>query len=203
MAAQKCPKCERANGLRAKFCQGCGAPLAGDSDGPEAPGLLDDRAIDTLDGGETEGGSTHAADDGESIETPGAGREDRITPTAVDGTDEPPRPTFASGCVLEVLDGDLAVYRKPVVPGNPVTVGANADRNLVITSDPWLSGKHCRVQVDAGDALVEDTESTNGTFVDKAASGIRVRAEGSTRLDPGDVLVLGKTRVRVVTASEG
>lgn len=50
--------------------------------------------------------------------------------------------------------------------GRPLTLGRSADNDVVI-NHPQVSGRHCRLTLTAeGKVLLEDLQSTNGTFVD-------------------------------------
>ncbi|HET9114628.1 MAG TPA: FHA domain-containing protein [Gaiellaceae bacterium] len=76
----------------------------------------------------------------------------------------------------------------------PVTVGRGGQNDLVLTGDDFASARHARIEA-RGDALwVQDLESTNGTYVNGS------RVTGAQRLDPGDVLRVGETDLRVEAA---
>lgn len=63
------------------------------------------------------------------------------------------------------------------------------DENEIVLLDPSVSRAHAIVELDAGEAVVRDLDSTNGTFV----NGRRVSVEP---LRDGDVLQFGNTRMR-------
>ncbi len=50
------------------------------------------------------------------------------------------------------------------IGGQPVTIGRLPD-NLVVINNPAVSGRHARVFRDGDTCVVEDLQSTNGTFV--------------------------------------
>jgi len=70
--------------------------------------------------------------------------------------------------------------------GQRIAVGRGPDNNVII-DDPHLSALHCRMQAQAdGTVVVEDSRTTNGTFVDS----IENRIDTAT-LKPGQKLCLG------------
>ncbi len=73
----------------------------------------------------------------------------------------------------------------------PLTVGRGGQNDLVLAGDQFASARHARVEV-RGDAVwVQDLDSTNGTYVNGA------RVVGAQRLEPGDVLRVGETDLRL------
>jgi FHA domain-containing protein len=73
----------------------------------------------------------------------------------------------------------------------PVTVGRGGQNDLVLDGDDFASARHARIEVRGDGVWVQDLESTNGTFVNGS------RVAGAQRLDPGDVLRVGETDLRV------
>jgi len=73
----------------------------------------------------------------------------------------------------------------------PVTVGRGGQNDLVLSGDDFASARHARIEVRGDGVWVQDLESTNGTYVNGA------RVMGAQRLDPGDVLRVGETDLRV------
>lgn len=68
--------------------------------------------------------------------------------------------------------------------GAGLTIGRAPD-NAVIIDNPSVSGHHARVFSESGAVIVEDLNSTNGTYVNGQPAGRRV-------LRSGDVLLIGK-----------
>lgn len=68
----------------------------------------------------------------------------------------------------------------------PVTVGRASDCRLVLDDDPYVSQHHLRIARHGRHCLLEDLESTNGTFL----NGRRV--DEPARLAPGDRIALGE-----------
>jgi hypothetical protein len=93
----------------------------------------------------------------------------------------------------------LVVQRSPSLEeGNafplnsaPVTVGRGGQNDLVLDGDEFASARHARIESRGDGVWVQDLDSTNGTYV----NGRRVA--GAQRLDPGDVLRVGETDLRV------
>jgi hypothetical protein len=73
----------------------------------------------------------------------------------------------------------------------PLTLGRGGQNDLVLVGDEFASARHARIEPRGDGVWVQDLESTNGTFV----NGTRVA--GAQRLDPGDVLRVGETDLRV------
>jgi Inner membrane component of T3SS, cytoplasmic domain len=73
----------------------------------------------------------------------------------------------------------------------PLTVGRGGQNDLVLTGDEFASARHARIEVRGDGVWVQDLESTNGTYVNGS------RIAGAQRLDPGDVLRVGETDLRV------
>jgi pSer/pThr/pTyr-binding forkhead associated (FHA) protein len=73
----------------------------------------------------------------------------------------------------------------------PLVVGRGVDCDLVL-NDTFLSTRHARFTFDAGDLLVEDLGSTNGTFINQKIIAHR------TRLDKGDIVQVGGVLFEVV-----
>jgi len=78
--------------------------------------------------------------------------------------------------------------RMPLI--KPIVVGRSPEADLVI-SDDFLSAKHAVVRPEGQGAVLEDLGSTNGTSL----SGARV--DRPTPVGPGDVVELGRVRIKV------
>jgi DNA-binding NtrC family response regulator len=88
---------------------------------------------------------------------------------------------------LEVLDGPEKGFAASLAD-RLALLGSDPDGTVPL-SDPMVSRRHARVEVDEQGYRLDDLDSKNGTFLD----GRRVR---SVYLAPGDVLTLGRVRVR-------
>jgi len=90
--------------------------------------------------------------------------------------------------MLESTPGpDPLVFR--LLPGSIKTVG-RAPRADFVVDAPLVSRLHCRLTLQDNGVLVEDLDSTNGTFV----NGSRVR---KGLLASGDVLRVGRMEFAV------
>ena len=84
----------------------------------------------------------------------------------------------------------LVVERGPragmsfVLPEGNVTVGRHPESDIFL-NDVTVSRHHCRFSVGAGSLSVEDSGSTNGTYVNDS----RV---DSSYLNPGDEVIVGR-----------
>lgn len=82
-----------------------------------------------------------------------------------------------------VIDGDVTVaLKKPVL-----TIGRGRDNDIVLT-DPFASRRHAQLRLRQGAYLIFDASSQSGITV----NDVPVREH---RLQPGDVLKIGKTRL--------
>jgi pSer/pThr/pTyr-binding forkhead associated (FHA) protein len=72
------------------------------------------------------------------------------------------------------------------------SLGRSSANEIVLTSDDFASGRHARLSRHGGLLYVEDTGSTNGTFV----NGRKI--VGATQLRSGDTVRVGSTTFRYV-----
>lgn len=94
--------------------------------------------------------------------------------------------------------GRLVVVESPVlrrgeafvIDSTALRVGRAADNDLVIADDEYVSSRHARFEPRRDGVYLEDTGSTNGTFV----NGIRLTSD--RRLAPGDAVRIGETELR-------
>jgi hypothetical protein len=79
-----------------------------------------------------------------------------------------------------------------ILDSAPLTLGRGGQNTVALDGDEFASARHARVEARADGLWVEDLGSTNGTFVNGA------RVTTPRRLEPGDVLRVGQTDLRVV-----
>jgi Mg-chelatase subunit ChlD len=72
------------------------------------------------------------------------------------------------------------------------SIGRSLDCDLSMTGDEEISKKHCELFIQGSYVLINDLNSTNGTFV----NGVPVKT--GHRLKSGDMIMLGRTEMRVV-----
>ena len=90
-------------------------------------------------------------------------------------------------------DGEGALH--PIVTSE-FTVGRHRECNLVLR-DRMASRRHLRIFLDGDDFLVQDNDSSNGTYV----NGVRIT--GIHKLRPDDVVLVGNHRFRFVRSEPG
>ncbi|AUX35531.1 MULTISPECIES: sigma 54-interacting transcriptional regulator [Sorangium] len=119
------------------------------------------------------------------------GRNDTSTEKLPGGGDGPPaRPRPRGVSVLFFHRGGIEAMR--LDPGQPgMVVGRRAPADLCIP-DPVISQPHARFTFLDGYVLVEDLDSTNGTWVN------RERIDGPAMLTPGGEAMLGNVSAHVV-----
>ena len=83
---------------------------------------------------------------------------------------------------------------KEYTVGVGLTIGRSPD-NAVIIDNPAVSGHHARVFSESGAVILEDLNSTNGTYVNGQPTNRRV-------LRSGDVLLIGKHQLLYETTME-
>lgn len=74
--------------------------------------------------------------------------------------------------------------------GGVTVLGRSPEADIVLKSDDFASSNHARLTRHAGLLYVEDTESTNGTYVNSE------RIVGATPLHQGDEITIGSTTFR-------
>lgn len=103
----------------------------------------------------------------------------------------PPAPP-RSAAVLRVVAPDARRGEEVEVTDREITVGRGGGCDLVLTDDPFASTTHARIFRRGDELLVEDLESSNGTFVNER------RIARTTRLVRGDRIRFGGTVCDVV-----
>src|SRR5579875_3677854 len=86
------------------------------------------------------------------------------------------------------IEGPLVGQIIPLEKPN-ITIGREADRDIVISNDPTVSRTHAELSYMNGVWMVRDNNSSNGTFV----NGVRI---SSQVLHPGDTVQFGSSRFR-------
>ncbi|MEA2480198.1 MAG: hypothetical protein QOJ07_2120, partial [Thermoleophilaceae bacterium] len=108
---------------------------------------------------------------------------------------QPPSPQGAQP-VLRVLEGPLSGSSIPI--GRSLLIGRSFGGDGSLGGEPKLSRKHARfVAAPGGMVFVEDTGSTNGTYVNDRL------VRGSQALRDGDFIRLGGSRMQLTGAGAG
>ncbi len=137
----------------------------------------------------------HAEIPNDAVTCPTCGLEIEHEPTVtfVPEVAEPAQPSVES-----ITEGfALVVERGPraglgwVLKEGVTTVGRHPDSDIFL-DDITVSRHHCRLILDASGLTVEDSGSTNGTYV----NGERV---DRAHLAPGDEVIVGKFRLVVAS----
>ncbi|MBA2442187.1 MAG: FHA domain-containing protein [Rubrobacter sp.] len=96
-----------------------------------------------------------------------------------------------AGSELVVEDSEvLAPETRFVVRDGSTSIGRSPESDIVLKSDDYASGRHARLTRHGGLLYVEDTESTNGTYVNDR------KTVGATPLREGDTIKVGSTTFR-------
>lgn len=101
----------------------------------------------------------------------------------------PPEPSVPAAHSVVVVEGRSQGTSRPLV--GPMTIGRAASADLPIDDD-YSSSRHAQL-VPRGDGswVVEDLDSTNGTYVNGSP------IDHPTPVGPGDVVRIGRTQLRL------
>jgi len=101
------------------------------------------------------------ADKGRSVD----GNDDAIAvnPTIVDDQEEGNTVIGTSSIYLEFLNGSLSGQR--IMVFKDTTIGRSSENDIAL-SEKTISASHCRIKVVNDEFVIEDLNSTNGTFID-------------------------------------
>lgn len=80
-------------------------------------------------------------------------------------------------------------------PEKEIRIGRNLERNEICIREPLVSSQHCRILLYQGNLIVQDMNSSNGTWIRR---GIKKHlVNGAEGLLTGDKLVVGKEKITV------
>jgi pSer/pThr/pTyr-binding forkhead associated (FHA) protein len=91
---------------------------------------------------------------------------------------------------LRFISGKYQGGEFPLVPGKEIVIGRSGDLEMVLAED-MVSRRHARILFQGDEILIEDMNSTNGTFV----NGEKIRR---SRLREGDRVLVGTSILKVV-----
>lgn len=103
--------------------------------------------------------------------------------------------TFMSGS----RDGEVVQLETAGSPQS-VSIGRNAPCELVISDDPDLSRRHARIFWSGSSWMLEDLDSSNGTFIGEFQAARRL--SGPAAIKEGDIFRVGLTRLRLGSAKD-
>ena len=98
--------------------------------------------------------------------------------------------TFMSGS----RDGETAQLETAGSPPS-VSIGRGEPCELVITDDPDLSRRHARIFWSGSSWMLEDLNSSNGSFIGEFQAARRL--SGTSAIKDGDIFRVGLTRLRL------
>lgn len=109
----------------------------------------------------------------------------------VGGTAAPAQVT-PYGQLVVASAGQTGIPVGKVFPLSPVTVIGRSTEVEVSLNDSFLSSEHARLELRDGVWMLEDLNSTNGTFL----NGFEVR--GATEVNPDDLVRVGRVELKLV-----
>ncbi|HLJ57294.1 MAG TPA: FHA domain-containing protein [Chthonomonadaceae bacterium] len=74
-----------------------------------------------------------------------------------------------------------------------ITIGRRPENTVVLTGDPYVSGRHAQIVTDSTGVYLEDVGSTNGTVL----NGAKVAPNERLPLAEGDELHIGNSKYRI------
>lgn len=85
--------------------------------------------------------------------------------------------------------------REHPITAGVTTLGRRGENMIVVTGDPYVSGRHGEIRCDAGGCVLVDVGSTNGTFLRRGPEDEweRLPAHDPRPLSSGDELRLGQS----------
>ena len=198
-----CEHCHLARTAGARFCPRCGReltmqtasgpPLKNDRR-PESPG---DTPPPTQSGSGTSGGSTPAAASAKQMVPPPAPAASKASTACKCGRILPEDSNFCPGCGASVSTDASSGYflcsNKSGDPSTPVkgdgcVIGKDANCNVVISDDEFVSRRHARLRLEDGLVFLEDLGSSNGTL-------LRIRRP--IIIEAGDEILIGTRMMRL------
>lgn len=76
-----------------------------------------------------------------------------------------------------------------------INIGRREDNDICLRHDMFSSRLHARIHRSADGWLLEDCDSTNGTFIE--VRGEDQRISGTISIQPGDLFRVGRTWMRI------
>ncbi|MBU1431441.1 sigma 54-interacting transcriptional regulator [Myxococcota bacterium] len=117
---------------------------------------------------------------------------DYVPPTQIAYRDDGGTTLHLRKCRLAVQRGER--WEETIFDQTTITIGAMEDNDLTLR-DETVSRYHCRISQEGNAYVLQDLNSTNGSFIDK----VRIK---EAYLTPGCVLSLGKTKIRFQSVDE-
>lgn len=115
----------------------------------------------------------------------------RVQPTTAENTETLMRPDFRFA-----LNVSTPEFSQPIPVTGSMIVGRGQDSDIML-NDRLSSRSHARIHWDGTTLSVEDLNTTNGTKV----NGVEIHQ--LTPLKEGDIILIGKTVLRVISAQQG
>lgn len=78
-----------------------------------------------------------------------------------------------------------------------IRIGRNSDNDLTLNDDDFSSGNHASLLQTPAGWLLQDHNSTNGTFIDVGGEDERLPKLGSVTLHPKQLFRVGRTWLRI------
>jgi hypothetical protein len=101
-----------------------------------------------------------------------------------------PAPRRSEPSKLVVTQGDLTGTTIELTASTHITIGRASDSTLVVTDD-YASSRHARIFAQDGQWIVEDLNSTNGTYLG------RTKVTRPMQVPPGVPIRIGKTVIEL------
>jgi pSer/pThr/pTyr-binding forkhead associated (FHA) protein len=110
-----------------------------------------------------------------------------INPTIIGDQDDEDTAIGSESIYLEFLNGSLRGQR--IMVFKDTTIGRSSENDIAL-SEKTISASHCRIKVVNDEFVIEDLNSTNGTFID----GQKISKD---KLEQGNELQLSSIKIKV------
>jgi len=100
--------------------------------------------------------------------------------------------------VLLVINGPMKGHTFVLKGMEEILIGRDPGMNIFLPDDEWASRKHARILIQDDEFLVEDLNSTNGTYI----NGVKLGPAGIKLVKVGDSITVGKTTLTLKTSPQ-
>jgi pSer/pThr/pTyr-binding forkhead associated (FHA) protein len=116
-----------------------------------------------------------------------------LTPAQAAAQGFPVAPAVPTSRLVIETSPSLEAGQTFEVGSGPLTIGRSESNVIALPTDEFVSARHARVEPLRDGLWVVDLGSRNGTFLNGAP------VDGRERLEPGDLLRIGDTQLRVAS----
>lgn len=108
----------------------------------------------------------------------------------------------AGGALLYLRDAEAALIIHPLAPAGAAVIGRSGTADLVVAWDPQVSGHHAVLECVAGEWVIMDNDSRNGTALDGRRVTERRRLRDEAVITVGGTALVFRDATRRTAATE-